>query len=240
MDIGTFNIAICDDDRELHNEIIGLCNSFFIDKNVSYKVYSYYSGEEILKETDRHIDLVFLDIEMGEIDGLSVMEEIEKMPNVLNIVFVSSHHEFAGDAYGYKTLGFIQKPIKEIDFNARLQKVYKRVISDSLVVFSDNCGDYHLRKSDIIYLKADSNYCDIYTIQKKIVTSYTLKKCENILGGMPFLRVHRSYLINVNKISNLSGAYINLITKESIPIGKSYKDTALRSYRQYLYEGMRI
>ncbi|WP_442856194.1 LytR/AlgR family response regulator transcription factor [Butyrivibrio sp. AE3003] len=80
----------------------------------------------------------------------------------------------------------------------------------------------------------------MHTIQKTIVTSYTLKKCENILGGMPFLRVHRSYLINVNKISNLSGAYINLITKESIPIGKSYKDTALRSYRQYLYEGMSV
>lgn len=43
MDIGTFNIAICDDDRELHNEIIGLCNSFFIDKKVNYKVYSYYA-----------------------------------------------------------------------------------------------------------------------------------------------------------------------------------------------------
>lgn len=239
MDIGTFNIAICDDDKELHDEIIGLCNSFFIDKKMNYRVFSYFGGEELIKETYRHIDLVFLDIEMRGIDGLSVMESLERMPNILNIVFVSSHSEYSIEAYGYKTLGFIQKPIDKDYFDSKLQKVYKKVVTDALVVFSDNYGDYHLRKSDIIYLKADSNYCDIYTIDKKIVTSYTLKKCEKILGGMPFLRVHRSYLINVNKISNLSGAYINLITKESVPIGKSYKETALRSYKQYLIERMR-
>ncbi len=240
MDIGTFNIAICDDDKELHDEIIGLCNSFFIDKKVNHKVYSYFSGEEIIKEVDRHIDLVFLDVEMDGIDGLSVMEKLEMLPNFLNIIFVSSHSEYSGEAYGYKTLGFIRKPIDEVYFESKLQKVYKRVISDSLVVFSDNGGDYHLRKSDIIYLKADSNYCEVHTTQKTIVTSYTLKKCERILGGMPFIRVHRSYLINVNKISNLTGASINLITKESIPIGKSYKENALRKYKQYLIEGMRI
>ena len=54
MDIDTFNIAICDDDKELHNEIIGLCNSFFIGKKVYYKIYSYFLGEEIIKETERH------------------------------------------------------------------------------------------------------------------------------------------------------------------------------------------
>lgn len=240
MDIDTFNIAICDDDKELHNEIIGLCNSFFIGKKVNYKIYSYFSGEEIIKETERHIDLVFLDVEMSGIDGLSVMEKFEMMPNILNILFVSSHSEYSIEAYGYKTLGFIKKPIDKDYFRTKLQKVYRKVIDDSLVVFSDKGGDYHLRKSDIIYLKADSNYCDIHTIQKTIVTSYTLKKCEKILGGMPFLRVHRSYLINANKISNLSGAYIHLITKERIPIGKNYKETALGSYKQYLIEGMRI
>lgn len=240
MDIGTFNIAICDDAKELHDEIIGLCNSFFIDKKMDYKIFSYFSGEELIKEADRHIDLVFLDVEMGGIDGLSVMEKLDMLPNILNIVFVSSHSEYAIEAYGYKTLGFIKKPIDKEYFESKLQKVYKKVITDSLVVFSDNSGDYHLRKSDIIYLKADSNYCDIHTAKKTIVTSYTLKKCEKILGGMPFIRVHRSYLINVNKISNLTGASINLITKESIPIGKSYKENALRKYKQYLIEGMRI
>ncbi len=239
MDIGTFNIAICDDDKELHDEIVGLCNSFFIGKKLNYKFFSYYSGEELLKETNKHIDLVFLDVEMSGIDGISVMEKLEILPNFMNIIFVSSHYEYVGEAYGYKTMGFVQKPIKKVDLFTRLQKVYKRAISDSLVVFSDNGGDYHLRKSDILFLEADSNYCNIHTIQKTIVTSYTLKKCERILGGMPFLRVHRSYLINVDKISKLTGATINLISKESIPIGKSYKENVLRSYEKYLYEGMR-
>ena len=238
MSIGTFNIAICDDDKELHDEIIGLCNSFFVGKKVNYKVYQYFSGEEIIKETDRHIDLVFLDIEMGEMDGLSVMEKLEMMSNIMNIVFVSSHHEFVGEAYGYKTLGFVTKPIKKADFDAKLQKVYKRVVSDSLVAFSDNGGDYYLRKSDIIYLKADSNYCTIHTVEKTYCLSYTLKKCEDILGGMPFLRVHRSYIINVNKISQFTGASINLISKENIPIGISYKEKTLKKYKQYLIEGM--
>ena len=176
---------------------------------------------------------------MGGIDGLSVMEKLEMMPNFFNIVFVSGHYEFVGDAYGYKTLGFVQKPIKKVDFDARLQKVYKRVVSNALVVFSDNNGENHFRKSDIIYIKADSNYCIVHTAKGTKVISYTLKKCEDIVGGMPFLRVHRSYLINVGKISKLTSDSIILVTKESIPIGKCYKENTLRSYEQFLIERMR-
>lgn len=94
-DIGTFNIAICDDVKMWHQEIADSCKSFFIDKKVDLNFYSYYSGEEIVKEHSREIDVLFLDIEMGKISGLDAMAQIEKMANIKTIIFVTSHPEAA-------------------------------------------------------------------------------------------------------------------------------------------------
>ena len=233
-EIDTFNIAICDDEKSLHEEVLNYCDIFFADKKVGYEAFSYYSAEEIIKEKDKHIDILFLDVEMSGISGIDAMGLIERMPNIFNIIFVSSHYEVAGDAYGRKTMGFIQKPIDQDEIISKIQKVYNRLLTDSMVSFGDNYGEYHFRKSDIIYLEAESNYCKINTIKGTTVVSYTLKKCEEILSGLPFVRVHKSYLINFNYLTKMSGATIYLANNTDIPIGRSYKENVNSQYEQYL------
>ncbi|MEE3469818.1 MAG: LytTR family DNA-binding domain-containing protein [Butyrivibrio hungatei] len=233
-EIVTFNIAICDDDKALHEEIFDYCDSFFVNKGMSFKAFSYYSAEDIIQEKDKHIDLLFLDVEMSGISGINAMGIIERMPNIFNIIFVSSHCEVAGEAYGRKTMGFIHKPIHNEDLLCKLQKVYNRMISDSIVAFGDRLGEYHFRKSDIIFLEAESNYCKLHTIKGTTIVSYTLKKCEEILSGLPFVRTHKSYLINFNYLNKMSGAMIYLVDNNCIPIGRYYKENVNSLYKQYL------
>ena len=233
-DIGTFNIAICDDVKMWHQEIADSCKSFFVDKKVDLNFYSYYSGEEIVKEHSREIDVLFLDIEMGNLSGLDAMAQIEKMPNIKTIIFVTSHPEAAIYAYGFKPVGFITKPINADELHSKLGEIYSRMRPDALISFSDNSGTFHYRKSDIIYIEADSSYCNIHSSQGITVVSYTLKKCEEILQGMPFLRVHKSFVVNLSYVKNMNATEIKLLNDEKIPIGRSHKDEVSKRYQQYL------
>lgn len=234
MDMMTFNIAICDDVKLWHQEIADSCRAFFADKEVNLFFYSYYSGEEIIKEKNRDIDILFLDIEMGELSGLDALVQLEEMANIKAIIFITSHLEAAQYAYGYKPIGFITKPIRKEELFTKLRTVYSKKIADTVVSFSDNFGTYHVRKSDIIYIEADSNYCNIHTKKGVMVISYTLKKCEEILHGTPFLRVHKSFVVNLIYVKNKTGSGVNLINNVTIPIGRNYKEVVNKAYRQYL------
>ena len=233
-DIGTFNIAICDDVKLWHREIADSCKNFFGDKEVGLNFYSYYSGEEIVKERSREIDLLFLDIEMGKLSGLDALAQIEMMPNIKTIIFVTSHPEAAIYAYGFKPVGFITKPINADELHSKLGAIYSRMMPEALICFSDNGGTFHYRKSDILYVEADSSYCNIHSNCGTIVVSHTLKKCEETLCGMPFLRVHKSYVVNLDYVKNMNAAEINLLNDEKIPIGRSYKADLRRNYQKYL------
>ena len=233
-DIGTFNIAICDDVELWHQEIADSCMHFFDNKKVGMNFYSYYSGEEIVDEHSREIDVLFLDIELGELSGLDAMRQIEKMSNIKTVVFVTGHPEVAGCAYGFKPVGFITKPIDKDELQAKLGEIYSRIIPETIISFSDNSRTYHFRKSDIIYVEADSNYCIIHSDRGTVVISCTLKKCEEILQGLPFIRVHKSFVVNLDYVKNMNSTEIKLHNDERIPIGRRHKDEVSKNYQQYL------
>ena len=221
--ISTFNIAICDDVELWHQEIANSCKNFFDDKEVDLNFFSYYSGEEIVSERCREIDVLFLDIEMGKLSGLDAMRQIENIPNIKTVVFITSHPEVAGYAYGFKPVGFITKPIDVYELQTKLGEIYFRMNPETIIEFSDNSRTYLLRKSDIIYVEADSSYSDIHSNQGEIVVTHTLKKCEEVLQGQPFLRVHKSFVVNLDYIKNMTSTEIKLHNDERIPIGRRYK-----------------
>ncbi|MBR6403054.1 MAG: response regulator transcription factor [Eubacterium sp.] len=235
----SFNIAICDDDALWHKEIGAVCSDFFDAKRADYEIFHYYSGEEIIKEKENNIDILFLDIEMGKMDGLAAMKEIEQMPNIHKIIFVSSHPEVVMNAFGYKTIGFVPKPFAKVDIDTKLEKYYEKRMADSVINFTDYKGAVVIRKSDIIYIKADSNYIIIYTETGERIISCTLKECEGLLKGMPFLRIHKSFIVNLDHVKNLTGSSVCFENGETLTIGRSYKDEVRSEYQRYLLKELR-
>lgn len=107
-----FNIGICDDMKEEAENIKNLCEEFFMKSEWNSSFILFSDGEEVLNYDGERIDLLFLDIEMKEKDGIEVLRELEHSKIVWKVVFVSRHQESVFDAFGIKTLGFEKKPVK--------------------------------------------------------------------------------------------------------------------------------
>ena len=228
------SVGICDDDPKCHRRIMEICEKHFADNGDACDFYSYYSGEEVINEHDNHIDLLFLDVEMEGIDGLKVMHKAEEMPNIHSIVFVSAHSEAVWDSFGYKTKGFLPKPVDEKKICRYLDQAYEIKKNDSFIDFPNYTGSVFYKKSEIVYVKSDSNYAVLYLGSNEKIITCTLKKKKKKLGGIPFLRVHRSYIVNLDHIKNITGETVCFKDGSAIRIGRSYREKVRKGYNDYL------
>ena len=234
VDSLSFVIGICDDESKWHKAVSDSCSRYLDNKGINYEIFSYIKGEALIQEKEKNIDVLFLDVEMEAMDGLAVMKEVERMPNIHNIIFVSSHPEAVWDSFGYKTKGFVTKPFKDEDIVEKLESLYTKKINDSLLEFTDYNGVVYFRKSDIVLLKSDSNYTTIITEDGEKIVTCTLKECEKKLNGLPFLRIHRSYIVNLDYVKNMTSSVASLKNGEDLTIGRSYRNQVKKDYQDYL------
>ena len=181
-------------------------------------------------------DLVLLDIMLaGELDGIDMSQHLQKRFNNLPFIFLTS----LSDAETLKRVkktnasGFIVKPFNENTLLSNIElawfKSQQNIVdinlnSASNSFFIKNKGELiRVKQDDMLYLEAYDNYCNLYTKDKKHLISHTLKYIEEKLPSQKFLRVHRSYIINLNKIDSLHDGYA-FIDANKIPVSKSHKD----------------
>jgi DNA-binding LytR/AlgR family response regulator len=204
-------------------------------------------GEEALLriEEDRP-DILLLDINLkGNLDGIETAEAMQKSHNIPVIYLTANvddeHFNRAKNTHPY---GFIAKPFKKRDLQRTVELTVSQIgsnpskkidaephnngsyiLSDSIFVRNQN-SMVKVNISDILYIEAERNYCRIYSKTKEYLLVMTLKDIDEKLPSRHFLRVHRSFIVNISQITEISNSHIN-IDKKSIPISKSLKDELL-------------
>lgn len=177
-------------------------------------------------------DLILLDIEMPGLSGLELLQSITSKPQV---IIISSKEQYAIEAFDYDVAAYLLKPVKEYSkFLKAVLKVKERLAtkteplnSESIFVKVDSLLT-HLALNDILWVEAFGDYVKINT-DKKIFTIYnTMKAVEEKLPASVFMRVHRSFIVNTKKITNIDQGNL-LIEKKIIPIGNSYREQLMKS-----------
>ncbi|MCP4438544.1 MAG: response regulator transcription factor [Aureispira sp.] len=189
------------------------------------------------KET---IDLLLLDIQMPELMGTDLLKSIPQQPLV---IFTTAYQEYALEGYELDVVDYMLKPIS---FNRFLKGVNKAVelfqlrqqegvvvpvatdatLKKDYIVIKANQRLYRMRYNDILYIQGLKEYVTFYTKEQKLVVHGALKYFERELPSTSFLRVHKSYIVNKNKVNNLYGNQLE-IDKTQIPIGYTYRQTVL-------------
>lgn len=177
---------------------------------------------------DEHIDLVFLDIEMPKMDGMEMLRNLNPLPQ---IIFVTAHGEYAVESYEYNVTDFIQKPISAARFLKAIDKAISRfeekraniTEKDKTIFIKTDSKLVQINTEDILYVEALGNYMRLYTSGGKYTILSTMKDIAAKLSSDDFVRVHRSFIVRLDKIESIEDQFI-IIQGKQISIGKAYKD----------------
>lgn len=180
--------------------------------------------------TDNPVDILFVDIELPELNGLDFIRSLTYQPAV---IITSAFSEYALEGYELEVTDYLLKPIKFERFYTAVMKALKK--SKDLEQANSNASseEYFFIKSgtkmhkinikDIQFIEAMSEYVQIHTSTNKFMTLNSMSKILESLPGKNFVRVHRSYIVNIEKIDAVNGNTVEMMDKK-IPISKSNKE----------------
>ncbi len=241
-------VIVVDDESHARDKLSGILDNY---EDIEMVAVCKNGLEAINQINDLCPDLVFLDIEMPEIDGFQVIDNIECDP-LPYIIFVTAFSEYAVRAFEVEALDYIHKPID----NSRIQKSMERYTKltnnkDSIDEYQEKVrnvlkevdnkkpldrfivkksGEYFLvNADDVLWIESDGNYIRIVTSDAKYFVRHTLSGFENYLEPSQFFRISRSVIVNIDWISKIEdhhyGNYmVKMQNDTKLKMSKNYKD----------------
>lgn len=220
------------DDEPMAREII----ASFVEKTPNLELIKMCknAAEAIVFMQNESIDLYFLDINMPEITGLSLAKIINKKSK---IIFTTAYRDYAIDGFNLNVVDYLLKPIAFDRFLQATQKVFDANTNKTDKEFIEVETDFIFVRADrkmvkinfshVLYIESLGDYVKIFTETNTVVTRETISNLELKLPSNKFIRIHRSYIVSIQKITSYTNEFIE-IDKKAIPISRSYKESVLQ------------
>ena len=189
---------------------------------------------------DNTIDIIFLDIRMPRLNGTDFVRSLRNVPK---IIFTTAHKEYAHEGFELEVVDYLLKPIRFDRFLKAVNKAFPQRQQDAEPgVLNGNHEnkfaspfmyvrvDRKMVKvllDDVLFIESDKDYVKIYTTSSTIITRQTISSVEAMLSENKFLRIHRSFIVSLDKIKSFSNETVEIGNKE-LPIGKLYRNGFLK------------
>ncbi len=222
------NVSVIDDDnlsRRIFKKYIDQTN--FLNFNKEYDSAVAALDDDSINA----VDLLILDVEMPNLNGLEFLERAELKPQV---IISSVNSNYAVQAFDFDVTDFLAKPVPYGRFLQSIYRAQRRyevntengLNSDHIYIKCNN-GYTRIEFDDIIYIEAYSDYMNIHTVRERLTALSTMKAIEERLPKNKFIRVHRSYIVHLDKINRFEDNMIRLGEKV-IPVSRSCKENLLK------------
>jgi DNA-binding LytR/AlgR family response regulator len=191
---------------------------------------------QVLRE--HQTDLIFMDIQMPQITGIDFLKTLKHPPKV---IITTAFREYALDGFDLDVVDYLLKPITFERFLKAINKFYLTTQDEiqpapanystpnneeAYIYIKENKKVVKVYLNEILYIEGLSEYVQIYTQKKKIITKTSMTHMEEKLPDEGFLRIHKSYIVSLSKIEAFTATSIEILNKE-LPIGRSYKNTVM-------------
>lgn len=231
-------VGIVDDCERDRKFLRDLCDSILLNEQCS--IIEFDSGIELLNYLGdkKRIDLLFLDIEMPDIDGIYIKEKIQNLESVFRIVFVTSHTENIISAFGYKVIGFITKPATIDKVQHYTENVYKELLENVKLSFN-GVEDVYLE--NISYFHAANNYVEMHLVGEDapLWIYEKIKDVEEKTKELSIYRVHKSYMVNFFDVLSVENNKIIMKNKIEIPISRGKQMQIKECFYEFKKKQMR-
>ena len=215
------HIAICDDEKQMSDHIRLLVSDFFRKKNREISLRTFLSGEELLNY-DGQIDILFLDIQMKDIDGMETARRLRADKFQGFLIFITVLKEMVFQSFEVQAYDYLVKPVEEKQFERTMERLLASMQSvgeDSLLVQKGYEGRI-IRKDEIVFCEIIDRKIYLNLVSDEVLDYYErIENLETKLGGH-FFRCHRSYLINLKHLKGYKNGTAYMDNGKEVPVSR--------------------
>lgn len=224
------NIAVCDDEQIMRNSITKELKQ--LDSDISIKEFS--SGNELISYSD-DFDIILLDIEMPELNGIETAKKLRENGFSNFIIFITSHSEFMRDAFKVQTFRYLDKPIAFEELKTAIREAENDINHNKKIIVKCNDGIYSIYYNDIVCIEAFGAGVFIYTKDKVLCSRITLKSIQDKLDSHDFFQSHKSFYIALKYIKTINKNDIEMeFIKNSVPLSRRKCGKLKSVYVEYI------
>lgn len=193
---------------------------------------------------EKSVDLIFLDIEMPQVTGIELLRSLRDRPR---IILTTAYREYAFEAYDLDVVDYMLKPVtferflrgigkikqlKQYDTPGEVTMPLNSSFDDAYLYLKENREMVKVFLKDILYIESLRDYVRVKTVHREVITYQKISYLEQKLPQNKFLRIHRSFMVAVDKIISFSPSNVRINTTD-IPIGRNYKNPTLKVLTQH-------
>ncbi|AFS77878.1 LytTr family DNA-binding response regulator [Gottschalkia acidurici 9a] len=214
-------IVICEDEKEQQELLRLYIVQIFEGLYVEYNLEIFNSGEELLESYPKGTDVLLLDIQMEQINGIDTARKIRELDDKVEIIFITSLIEYALEGYEVRAYRYLIKPIKYDDLKNNIINCIKEIdIKNKYIIINEQGNRIKLDINEITYTEVQKENLTIHTLDQIYKIKGTMNNIEKEINCCRFFRCHKSYLINLEYIKSIKQYVAILENKEEVPISR--------------------
>lgn len=235
------HIAVCEDLRDDAEQLCALLEQYGASNQLNMEITCFSSGEALLAQYQKgKYHIVFLDVFLEGKNGLETAAQIRRIDEDAALIFVTVSKEFAVDSYQVDAAYYLVKPLDAASLTlamGRCRHLLQQYAKS--ITIAESRHMVHVKQRDILYLESQRNDCVLYTCNGEIRTRAKLSELEQELGGWPFLRCHRSFIVNLHWLEDMFDKDFVLRGGARVPISRAYGAVAQEEFNRFLISDAR-
>ncbi len=219
-------IAVCDDEKHFIAKFKDIMDKLYNSLDIITDEFS--QGDELLRRfRSSPYDIIFLDIEMPGMDGITLARKLRALSDEVCIVFLTGHVEYAIQGYEVNALRYLTKPADESKVREVIDYVLSKQANAKQLWLKTSDGDVKLRLSDVLFIESQNQNIAVNTSDDTYVVRGNISDYEERLAPEGFFRIHRGYLISLDKVIRITGKEVIMEDGTPLPVSRT-RESKLR------------
>lgn len=231
-------IAIVEDEKNSSDLLVNYLEKYSNDKNIRFDVKTFFSRNQILNNYNNNFDVIFMDIELPDGNGLETIRKIREVDKNVIVVFVTNMAQYAVKGYEVRAFDFIVKPVTSYNFYIKLDNILNlfEQKKDDEIWISNKDGKMKLNISSIYYIEVIQHMCIYHTKEGNFKATGSLNNIEKTLSKYNFSLCNRCYLVNLRYVTSVKKGFV-LINNEELIISRAKQASFMKDLNDFLAEG---
>lgn len=229
------NIAILDDSKTASAKLVSLLKVNCSQHKITPSISVFHDGIDLVVNYSGSFDIIYFDVKMPIMDGMTAAKKIRNIDNKVIIVFITNYVQWAIEGYSVDAADFLLKPVSSFGFKEHFTKLIRKFHSNQSQSYSlrTNKGLRKILLSELLFIESDGHYQVFHTTSNEYRILKPMKEVEEELAAHHFFRCHKGYLVNLKHVQKIEGNTL-ILHNHQLQISRPKRKAILSAWTSYM------